>query len=183
MSDPRDLPPLTKPPDPHNGTTTSAPTAAPPPTGPQAGHGTQHSSGTGSSLDTTQQQPSYSDKIKVNVIKSERLKRKVLEINLVTEEGTNPYIDKETLAKLLAKVGIDKKTQMYGYQQAGRKIYVWFKEGYDIDRFCYQDSIKVSEGIKTGMVKPMDRREVDVRISGLNLNTPDSLAVEYLNKH
>ena len=29
----------------------------------------------------------------------------------------------------------------------------------------------------------MDRREVDVKISGLNFNTPDSLVKEYLNKH
>ena len=31
------------------------------------------------------------------------------------------------------------------------------------------DSIKVADGIKTGEIKPMDRKEVDVKISGLNL--------------
>ena len=29
----------------------------------------------------------------------------------------------------------------------------------------------------------MDRREVEVKISGLNINTPDSLVVEYISKH
>ena len=52
-----------------------------------------------------------------------------------------------------------------------------------MDRFCYQDSIKIADGVKTGMIKPMDRREVDVKISGINYNTPDSLVMEYLNKH
>ena len=92
-------------------------------------------------------------------------------------------MEKDTVAKLCSKLGIQIQSQMEGYQLAGKKIYIWLKANCDIDRFCSQDSIKVTDGIKTGLVKPMDRREVDVKVSGLNLNTPDSLVVEYLNKH
>ena len=52
-----------------------------------------------------------------------------------------------------------------------------------LDQFCRDDSIRVKEGIKTGLIKPMGRREVELRISGLNINTPDSLVVDYISKH
>ena len=88
-----------------------------------------------SSTSSSTAQASYSDKLKVNVVKSERLKRKVLEIHLVPEDRVSPYIDVEIVAKLFAKLGIDRKTQMYGYQHSGSKIYVWLKEHCDMDKF------------------------------------------------
>ena len=36
--------------------------------------------------------------------------------------------------------------------------------------------------IKTGVIKPMDRREVEVMLRGLNINTPDSSVVHYLSQ-
>ena len=41
----------------------------------------------------------------------------------------------------------------------------------------------VANGVKTGIIRPMGRREVSVLIKGLNFNTPDSLVREYLGKH
>ena len=79
----------------------------------------------------------YSDRLKVNVVRSERLKRNVLEIHLVTDEGVGPNIELSTVAKLLTKLGIDRSSQIMGYQLSGRKIYVWFKENCDLSRFCY----------------------------------------------
>ena len=125
----------------------------------------------------------YSEKLKVNVVRSERLKRKVLEINLESDERTRIILDKDTIAQLIAKVGIDIKSQLEGYQTASRKLFVWCKDSVNLDRFCSEESIKVSDNIKTGLIKPMDRREVEVKIFRLNLNTPDSLVVEYISKH
>ena len=34
------------------------------------------------------------------------------------------------MAKLLAKLGIDWKTNVQGYQFSWKRIYVWFKEGF-----------------------------------------------------
>ena len=45
------------------------------------------------------------------------------------------------------------------------------------------ETIKVNNSVRTGHIKPMDRREVPVTIRGLNLNTPDGTVIEYLNKH
>ena len=67
--------------------------------------------------------PPYSDKLKVNVVRSERLKRNVLEIQIIVENGTaDRNMDKETVAKLLAKLGIDWKTNVQGYQFSWKKI-------------------------------------------------------------
>ena len=52
-----------------------------------------------------------------------------------------------------------------------------------LEQFCPEGSIKVADGAKTGLIKPMDCRKVEVKISGLHFNTPDSLVVEYINKH
>ena len=44
------------------------------------------------------------------------------------------------------------------------------------------ESYKVSEGEKTGLIKPADRSEVTVLVKNLGFNTPDSLVIDYLNK-
>ena len=127
--------------------------------------------------------PSYSDRLKVNINKSERLRRKVLEINLESDDGSVIKIDNDTLAKLIAKLGIDTKTDVEGFQNSQKKMFVWLKESCNIDRYCKDVSIKVTDNIKTGLIKPMDRTEVTVTIKGLNYNTPDTLVIEYLSKH
>ena len=129
---------------------------------------------------------SYSDKLKVNVRKEERLKRKVLEIHLENDTKGNMNLDNETVAKLCSKIGIDVKTQLEGVQVMpgnSKKIFMWLKDDCNIERFCVQESIKVAPGVKTGLIKPMDKKEVVVTIKGLNFNTPDSLVIEYINKH
>ena len=134
----------------------------------------------------TQQPHSYSDKLKLNLRKSERLKRKVLEVTLETEKGVNLNIEDKDIAKLASRIGIDIRSQLEGYQPCpgySRKILFWFKDNVNIDNFCKDEVFKVSEGIRTGYIRPMDRKEVIVQICGLNINTPDSLVIEYLNKH
>ena len=113
----------------------------------------------------------YSDKLKVNIVRSERLKRKVLEIQLESDEGIKVYLDKDTIRNLIVRLGVDMKTQLEGYQTAPRKLYVLCKESVQLEQFCPEGSIRVTDGIKTGLIKPMDRREVDVRINGLNLRS------------
>ena len=129
---------------------------------------------------------SYSDKLMCDVKKSERLKRNVLEVNLESDNRGRIQLDHDVVAKLLASLGVDLKTQAEAVQICPgnmKKIFVWLKNGVDIERFCKDECFKVADGIKTGLIKPMDRREVAVKIIGLNLNTPDSLVVDYINKH
>ena len=129
--------------------------------------------------------PSYSDKLKMNVKRAERFKRNVLEITLESDPGVKVEIDPGTTAKLLTRLGIE-KSQCSGVQPCpgfSRKIFVWMKEGIDIEKFCKDESYIVTPGIKTGIIRPMGRREVSVLIKGLNFNCPDSLVREYLSKH
>ena len=125
---------------------------------------------------------SYSDKVKVRVQNCERLKRNVLEINLDYDSGPRPKIEKDVLAKMLAKIGIDISNQMEGYQVINKKIYVWCKDNCDLERFCRDECFQVTDGVKTGLIKPMERRNVAVTIKNINFNTPDTLVMEYLGK-
>ena len=105
------------------------------------------------------------------------------EVQLESDDGVKFFLDKETITRLIVRLGVDMKTQLEGYQTAPRKLYVWCKDSVQLEQFRLSESIKVMDGIKTGLIKPMDRREVEVKICGLNINTPDRLVVEYINKH
>ena len=92
-----------------------------------AAHGNGPGTGPGPGLDSGQPQrdghaatnvqvnTSYSDRVKMRVQKSERLKRNVLEINLECIPPAKTKVDKETAAKLISKIGIDIKSQTEGY--------------------------------------------------------------------
>ena len=127
----------------------------------------------------------YADKLKMNVRRAERFQRNVLEITLETDPGVKVEVDPNTVVKLLNKLGIN-KNMCQGIQPCpgfSRKIFVWLKDGINLDQFCKDESFVVAEGIKTGAIRPMGRREVSVLIRGLNFQTPDSLVREYLGKH
>ena len=130
---------------------------------------------------------SYVDKLKVNVNRFERLTRNVLEINLEKDSSvTFINLEAETVAKVLSNLGVDIKTQVEAVQTCpgnSKKIFVWLKPAVNIANFCKEESLRVSSGVRTGLIKPMDRTEVTVLIKGLNLNTPDSLILNYLNLH
>ena len=129
---------------------------------------------------------SYSDRLKMNVKKSERLSRKVLEITLDVDNQTQVKVEDKDAAKVAARIGIDLVNDLEGYQICpgnSKKILFWLKESCNIDRYCKDEVFRVSQGIRTGFIRPMDRREVVVTVKGLSFNTPDSLVIEYLNKH
>ena len=125
--------------------------------------------------------PSYSEKLMANVRKSERYSRNVLEINLECE-NSQQNLDKKIIADTFAMLGIDIKSQLEGYQVTSKKIFAWCKESVGLDRFCREECIRVTSGITTGFIKPMEQKNVVVTIRGLNLNTPDSLVMEYISK-
>ena len=84
-----------------------------------------------------QVQTSYSDKIKMNLRKSERLKRKVLEITLENESDGSLNIEEKDVAKLVSRLGIDLKSHMEGFQICpgnSRKILLWLKDSCDLSK-------------------------------------------------
>ena len=58
-------------------------------------------------------------------------------------------------------------------------ISVWLYKGKNLARFCRPESIKVSKGVITTMIRPAGRRDVTVSVNGLDFNTPDSLVLDY----
>ena len=122
----------------------------------------------------------YSDRVKVTIARSERLKRNVLEINLESEAEADK-IDKEMMAKLFKTMGF-RKEELEGYQLSGkRKLFVWFKVDVDLSKYCRDECFRVAPGVKTALIKPMDNKEVIVTIKGININTPDTLVFSYLS--
>ena len=120
-----------------------------------------------------QERPLYSQQLKVRIQKSERLNRNVLEINLENEKQADE-VDDGVLAKLFQKVGIT-MSQVEGRQlvpkRMPRKVFVWFKEGVDLHQFCREECYRLTNGVKTGTIRPMDKKEVEVTIT---------LVMEYL---
>ena len=103
---------------------------------------------------------SYSDRLKMNVKKSERLSRKVLEVTLEVDNHVQVKVEEKDAAKVAARIGIDLVNDLEGYQICpgnSKKLVFWIKEGRNLDRFCKDEVFRVAPGIRTGFIRPMDR--------------------------
>ena len=132
-------------------------------------------------------QKTYADRLKTNIKYDQRLKRNVLEINIEKEEDENEMVlDQNVIAKLMKSLRMDISTEMEGYQtkstRNGAVVSVWCKQGVSLDKFCRSEKIQVGKGVYTRSIYPAGRRDVTVKVSGLNWNTPDSLVIEYMTK-
>ena len=116
---------------------------------------------------------------RVNIMRNERLKRSVLEINLEYDTSAD-RIDKEMISKLFGRLGI-RKGEIEGFQVKRKKIFAWMIPGTDLGKFCTDECFRLGPGLKTSMIKPMDKSEVQVTIKGININTPDSFVFSYLS--
>ena len=124
----------------------------------------------------------YSDRLKTNITWDNRLKRNVLEITLEKEEESFTDIGSESIARLFKTLGINIETEIEGYFQKSRSIQLWLANGVDLDRFCKNESIRVTDTIRTGFIRPAGKKEVTVTVSGLDFNTPDKFVMDYLKK-
>ena len=127
-----------------------------------------------------QQAGLYSDKLKTNVTWDNRLKRNVLEITLEKEEDNFVDLGAEAIARLFKTLGINISQDVEGYFQRSKSIHVWLSNGINLDRFCKNESIRVTKTIKTGFIRPAGKKEVTVTVSGLDFNTPDTFVMEYI---
>ena len=123
----------------------------------------------------------------MNVRYDQKLKRNVLEIEVEKDSTEDEMIlSDETIANLLRMIHMDIYIDVEGYQVSyGRKkskIEVLCKPGLDLEQFCYHESLEVEKGVRTNFIRPAGRKDVEVRIAGLGINTPDSLAQEYIKK-
>ena len=130
---------------------------------------------------------SYSDRLKTNVRFDQRLKRNVLEITLEKTDKHGEFdVDGEDVARVAKTLEIDILSQTQGYQLQYRGkfsvISVWMVPGINLDRFCKDINIRVTDNVMTGIIRPSGKKDVTVSIVGLDFNTPDTFVFEYLNK-
>ena len=111
-----------------------------------------------------------------------RLKRNVLEISLEKESDAFEELGCEAIARLFRTLGVNIERDVEGYLKKNKSIHLWLINGIDLDRFCKNESIRVSKTTKTGFIRPAGKKEVTVNISGLDFNTPDTFVMEYLSK-
>ena len=129
----------------------------------------------------------YADKAKMNVRYDQRLKRNVLEIEIVkTDLSEEIDLNQEVLEKLLKNIGIDIISEVEGCQTCyggkAARVSVLCKAGVAIEKFCRQESFQVSRGVVTRSIRPAGRQDVTVTVSGLHFNTPDSLIQDYITR-
>ena len=132
-------------------------------------------------------QKTYSDSLKTNIRYDQRLKRNVLEITLEKASAdADDEVSEEAIERVFKTLGIDIVTQIEGsqvhYRGMTSPISVWMKAGVDLEKFCKDISIKVTNGVMTGMIRPAGKKDVTVTIAGLDFNTPDTFVMDYLNK-
>ena len=129
----------------------------------------------------------YADRLKTNVKYDQRLDRNILEIVLEKTEREADYdIPQESIARVFRTIGIDIEKHVEGYQvhSKGRNslISVWVLPDINLEQFCRDDNIKVTEGVMTGSIRPAGRKDVTVTVCGLDFNTPDTFVFQYLSK-
>ena len=143
---------------------------------PPGGGGGDHREGGGGG---DKSKMSYSDRLKTNVRFDQRLIRNVLEITLEkTDKEAEFDVDGEDVARVAKTLGINITSQTPGYQLQYSIISVWMAPGIDLDRFCKDVNIKVTDNVITGMIRPSGKKEVTVSIVGLDFNTPDPFVFE-----
>ena len=54
--------------------------------------------------------------------------------------------------------------------------------GVILERFCKDMVICINYSVSTGMIRPAGKSEVTVTVTGLDVNTPDTLVLKYLGK-
>ena len=62
-----------------------------------------------------------------------------------------------------------------------RRLYVELKDGIELGKYCRNECFRLGAGVKTGMIRPKNKKEVDVLIRGLDIDTPDGAVIEYLS--
>ena len=105
-----------------------------------------------------------------------------MDIHLEKEANKFADVSQECMAKLFKTLGIDIKNEVLGSEIKNKIISVYFAKGISLDRFCKEESIKITEGVRTGFIKPAGKTDITVTIKDLDFNTPDSFVIEYLNK-
>ena len=106
----------------------------------------------GGGMNKVDNSSSYSEKLRTNVRYDQRLKRNVLEIALEkTDSDADIDITEADVARVARTLGIDVATQTQGYQihYRGRfsVISVWMIQGLNLDKFCKDMSIRVTDNV------------------------------------
>ena len=126
---------------------------------------------------------SWANRTAGRIRKSERENKNALEISVETEKFGEP-LNNVMIENLFGQLAI-RKGDIEGIQLVPvfrpKKIFVWFREGIDLLQFCRQDCFRLAAGVKTGIIRPKNKKEVEVLVRGLDIDTPDGAVIQYFS--
>ena len=115
----------------------------------------------------------------------QRLNRNILEIVLEKKIHQKTISVKcDDVSKICEIVGIRVGTETEGYQAHYNRqtitLSIWIKPGIGLERFVSENNTQYSSDLTITQVRPANRREVMLLITGLSFNTPDSQVKPYV---
>ena len=128
---------------------------------------------------------SWSSIASMNV--SKRNKTNTLEVRLEKDEGTSCKLKVEEIERLLRRLNIQANqfTSVQACPERRNVVFITLVNGVDIKRFINpsNESFILKPGIRTTVIKEVNRREVNVQVFGLHPDTKDEAVIRYLNAH
>ena len=125
---------------------------------------------------TTNAKMSYADRLKTNVKYDHRLKRNILEITIEKDnKDVRVEMSDDLIAQILRSVGIDVTKELEGFQITHGKVCTnsaWMSAGISLERFCQKEGIIVSQGLRTGAIRPAGRKDVSCDLLRCRLQQP-----------
>ena len=129
--------------------------------------------------------PTLSYARSVKNTKFQRLNRNILEIVLEKKIHQKTISVKcDDVSKICEIVGIRVGTETEGYQAHYNRqtitLSIWIKPGIGLERFVSENNTQYSSDLTITQVRPANRREVMLLITGLSFNTPDTQVKHYV---
>ena len=128
---------------------------------------------------------SWSSIASMNV--SKRNKTNTLEVRLEKDEGTSCMLKVEEIERLLRRLNIQANqfTSVQACPERRNVVFITLVNGVDIKRFINPSNefFILKPGIRTTVIKEVNRREVNVQVFGLHPDTKDEAVIRYLNAH
>ena len=118
---------------------------------------------------------------------SKRNKTNTLEVRLENDAGTTCMLRDEEIERLLRRLNIQANqfTSVQACPERRNVVFITLVNGLDINRFINtnNESFILKPGIRTTVIKEVNKREVNVQVFGLHPDTKDEAVIRYLNAH
>ena len=101
-----------------------------------------------------------------------------MEIFVESDDNNYVSIPDSEIDRLFKTIGIEVKSQVESYFRRGNKVFAQLASGIDLNKFYRAEAIRINKDVKTKYILPAGKKEVSVKICGLDFNNPDSKSIK-----